>query len=387
MRIAILTTGRQDWTGLSVVARAVASDTEHEVILLAGGMHGRSGSLPESLDGIAVAEKIEVLPRGDSGHAVADAAGRTTAAVASSLHRANADALLLLGDRTETLAAAVAATCLRLPVLHVHGGEETEGAVDNACRHAITKLSHVHFVAHESFARRVEQMGEPRERIVVTGAPALDAAVHRATISKDALARDLGLNAAKPWILCTHHPTTLGRLPPAEELRAVLHALEPRVASGDQIVITRPNVDEGHEGLARELDAFVRRHGGDVVVHDALGAERYFSLLAHAVAMIGNSSSGIIEAPLFRLPTVNVGDRQRGRLRGANVIDVPADEAAIADALARALSPAMRDALAGTTSPYGDGRAGARIAGAIDRLAPELCTAVKVFVDRPEAPS
>ena len=381
MRIAVLTTGRQDWTGLMMVVRALASADDFEPVIIAGGMHARGGAIPDALDGHPVARKVDVLPLGDSGAAVADAGGRTTSAVAAALTDLRPDALLLLGDRTETLAAAFAATCLRVPIVHLHGGEETEGAVDNACRHAISKLSHVHFVAHESFARRLLQMGESSRRVFVAGAPALDYVRLVPRLSRSAVSERLGLRTEADWIVCTHHPATLGGSSAEAEASAVVSALERMVTSRRmQVVITRPNVDEGHSAVGKLLSRMTNAHPGEVLLVDALGAELYFSVLEHAAVMVGNSSSGLIEAPLFRLPTVNVGDRQRGRLRGVNVIDAPPETAAISDAIDAALSPRTRARLEGTTSPYGDGRAAERIVAGLRGIGKDIRDCTKAFV-------
>lgn len=381
MRIAVLTTGRQDWTGLMMVVRALADTPDFEPSILAGGMHGRGGPIPNALDGHPVAFKLDVLPDGDTGAAVADAAGRMTSAVGAALEELRPDALLVLGDRTETLASAVAATCLRIPIVHLHGGEETEGAVDNVCRHALTKLSHVHFVAHESFARRLLQMGESPRRVIVAGAPALDYVRLMPRLDRRAVAARLGLRSEADWIVCTHHPATLGGPGATTEAEAVISALRTMVESRRmQIIITRPNVDEGHSELGTRLSRFASEHAGEVLLVDALGAELYFSVLQHAVAMVGNSSSGLIEAPLFQLPAVNVGDRQRGRLRGPNVIDVGSGAAAILDGIERAISPETRQRLVGTTSPYGDGHAAERIVAGLREIGDSLRDCTKAFV-------
>lgn len=374
MHLALLTTGRQDWAGLSIVARRLAASTIPglRLSIVAGGMHARGGAIPDSLDGLPVAAKIDVLPSSDTSAAVAEAAARTTAEAAIVLERLEADALVVLGDRTETLAAAVAATCLRKAIVHIHGGEETEGAIDNACRHAITKLSHLHFVAHASFGERIVRMGEDPARVVVSGAPALDAATTVPTMTREAIAQRLALDSNREWLICTYHPATLGSGHDEEEIDALVAVLDEAVGGGAQLVITRPNVDEGSRRVEVELKKLVSRHERDVKLVDALGHALYFAFLPHTRAMIGNSSSGIIEAPLFRLPTVNIGDRQKGRLRGANVIDVPALTEPIRAALARARQPETKRSLEGTTSPYGDGHAAERIEATIASLGDAL---------------
>ncbi|MEW5847184.1 MAG: UDP-N-acetylglucosamine 2-epimerase [Myxococcota bacterium] len=379
MRIAVLTTGRQDWSILQPLARALAQSADFQLCLVAGGMHGRGGRIPDEIDGLRVDAKVDVLPQDDSRLAIATAAGRTTEAVAEALNRVRAEALLLVGDRTESLAAVVAATCLQLPVIHLHGGEETEGAIDNACRHAITKLSHLHLVAHESFARRVRQMGEEPSRVFVTGALGIDAARTVERMSRAELAAELGITDVNlPWILCTHHPTTLGE-DPAREFSAVLEGLRRVMARQPvELVFTVPNADAGNGALVRLLRDFAQRHPRVHVV-EALGARRYYSMLSCVAVMVGNSSSGILEAPFFGLPVVNVGDRQKGRLRSAHVVDVTPDADAVADAVAQSLAPERRAELTNVESPFGDGHATEKVLAALRAVAPTLANVRKRF--------
>lgn len=380
MRLAMLTTGRQDWSLLCSLAQALEAAPDFELILWAGGMHAREGAMPAALDGLRVQGQVECLPSSDDGAGVAWAAGTATQQVARLLEATRPDGLILAGDRTETLGAAVGATCARVPIIHLHGGEETEGAVDNACRHAITKLSHVHCVAHTSFAARVLRMGEAPSRVFVTGAPGLDLARHATPLPREELATRFGLpNTAAPWLLCTHHPTTLGAVPPAVEFEQVLQGVEEAARKLDAAVLfTRPNLDDGGAVLNAMLDGFVASHGNARAV-SSMGGPAYLSMLRHAACMVGNSSSGIIEAPLFQLPVVNVGTRQQGRLQGSNVLNVPATQGAVSAAILQACSPAFRAGLQGTTSPYGDGHACTRILDALRRTGASLPQLAKAF--------
>jgi UDP-hydrolysing UDP-N-acetyl-D-glucosamine 2-epimerase len=264
------------------------------------------------------------------------------AQVGEALDADRPDALVVVGDRSETLAAGLAATIAKVPVVHLHGGEETEGAIDNACRHALTKLSHLHLVSHRVHAERVIRMGEDPSCVVVVGAPALDHAFREDLPGRDELGAELGLALEPPVVLVTVHPATLGA-PAREEVAAVAGAMAQVPAT---YVVTAPNADEGGTEIADHWREWSKGRSRVAVV-DALGDRRYWAMLRLADAVLGNSSSGIIEAPALGVPVVNVGDRQRGRLRFGPVTDVPASEPSITGAL--------RNALAGGRGSPGDG--------------------------------
>lgn len=359
-RIAVLTTGRQDYGILRSTCLALSTDPRFELQLIAAGMqlsevHGRPAREIEG-DGLAIAAQLETVRATPEAECAA-----TIEAMVSALSRLRSEALLLAGDRSETAAAALAATIARVPIVHLHGGEETEGAIDNVLRHAITKMSHLHLVSNEAHARRVRQMGEPAATVAVVGAPGLDNLRRSGLPSRADVEEHLGIALVPPVVLVTHHPTTLGGVP-AVEAKALTGAMGRVDATW---VITLPNNDVGSRDIRDVFLAFAQGRPRAAAV-EALGAARYAAMLGIADGMLGNSSSGIIEAPVFALPVVNVGDRQKGRLRGNNVLDVPVDENAIHAALVRALDPDFRGSLNRTESPYGDGQSAPRI---IDVLA------------------
>jgi UDP-hydrolysing UDP-N-acetyl-D-glucosamine 2-epimerase len=294
----------------------------------------------------------------DAPAAVAAATGRGVAGFGAEFARRRPDLLVVLGDRYEMLGAALAALPFGLPVAHLHGGEVTEGAIDEQIRHAITKLAHLHFPAAEPYAARVRQLGEEAWRVHCCGAPGLDRLRARATLSREALGQRLGRPLGRPTLLVTFHPETLAAADVprhAEELTAALEKVD------GEIVATAPGADTGHRAISAALERLAGRRPATQVV-TTLGDDVYCSLLREADVMVGNSSSGLIEAPTFGLPVVNVGDRQRGRLRAANVLDTGHDREAIAEAIRQALDPAFRRRLAGLVNPYGDGHAAPRIA-------------------------
>ncbi len=361
MRIAVLTTGRQDWGILRSTCLLLASDARFDLRVLAGGMHCSAafgdGLRSLAAEGVTVVEKLQWI--NDAGTtSAAQQAGEALVQVMGALERQKPDALLLVGDRFETLSAAHAATLARVPVVHLHGGEETAGAIDNSLRHAITKLAHLHLVSHRDHAARVVALGEASAAVHVVGAPGLDN-THRSDLpGREALEADLGIPLRSPLVVVTLHPATLGG-DPALELSAVCEAMD---AVDATYVITLPNSDPGNEVLRAGLRKAALH--GQRVVADALGERRYWALMRLADAVLGNSSSALIEAPIMRLPAVNIGERQRGRLRGDNVIDAEPSGPAITAALQRALSTGFRAGLS-PTGPYGDGRSAPRIINAL----------------------
>jgi UDP-N-acetylglucosamine 2-epimerase (non-hydrolysing) len=367
MRLGVLTTGRQDWGILRSTCLAIRTQPEFELRLVAGGMHmsPRFGSTISVLeaDGFAPDATFAFL-RDDVPQTVAEEAGEVMRLLEPALAQQRLDALLLVGDRYETLAAAMTATLARVPVVHLHGGEETEGAFDNSFRHAITKLSHLHLVSHPDHAARVIALGENPASVHVVGAPGLDN-VHRDDLPDRAeLARELGLPLPSPLVVVTLHPTTLGD-DPAREAAAVTHAMDAVPAT---YVVTLPNSDPGNEVTRAALRAATSGRPRRIAV-DALGDRRYWGLMRAADAMLGNSSSALIEAPVLALPAVNVGIRQRGRLRGDNVIDAAAEAAAVTTSLRRALDPSFRRSI-GNAGPFGDGRSAERIANILRKWTP-----------------
>lgn len=364
--IAVLTSGRQDWTIVRSTCLELRARPGLSLRLLVGGMHlsarhGRSVDLVRADGFIPDAELAWLDDMVDTpADTPADAqAAAALALVGRELRERQPDALLLAGDRLETAAAAVAATVTRVPIVHLHGGEQTGGAFDDALRHAITKLSHLHLVSHEEHARRVAALGEDPATIHVVGAPGLDAAFRPDLAGRAELEAALGIALHPPVIVVTVHPATLEPDPSA--------VVDPVVRAMDRVratyVITLPNADPGNAPIRDALLAAASAPGRAAVA--ALGERRYWGLLRLADAMLGNSSSGIVEAPALDLPAVDVGERQRGRRREANVLSVPAEAEAVAGALRQALEPGTRAAIAARHPVLADGRAGQRIADII----------------------
>jgi UDP-hydrolysing UDP-N-acetyl-D-glucosamine 2-epimerase len=380
-RIGVVTVARSDYGHLMPVLEQIRDADGLSLVLFvaAGHLSERLGSTVRAIeaDGWFIAERVEMPSDADAPEEVAAAAGTGLAGFARAFARQRPDLVLVLGDRLEVLAAAAAALPLTIPVAHLHGGEVTEGALDEQARHAITKLSHLHFPAAEPYARRILQMGEEPWRVHCVGAPGLDRLPRLAVLSREELARRIGLPLRRPTMLVTFHPVTLEYRDTAahvEELSVALEGLD-----GDAI-ITCPGADSSHSTVIRRLEALAAARPGTRLVR-SLGEDVYCSLLREADVMVGNSSSGLIEAPSFGLPVVNIGARQRGRLRASNVIDVGPRREEIAAGIGQALRAEFRRSLVGLVNPYGDGRAAPRIVQVLRRVELGRRLIQKRFVD------
>ena len=379
-RIGVVTVARSDYGIYRPLLRELAGRDDIELELYIGGMHLRErfGSTVSEVeaDGFRVAARLDFLRDDDSPLAVAEAIGRGVIAFAGAYAETAPDLLVVLGDRFEMLAAGLAALPLAIPLAHIHGGESTEGAIDESMRHALTKLSHLHFASTEVYARRIVQLGEEPWRVTTSGAPALDAIQDHVPLDDDQLAEH-GVRLRGPTLLVTFHPVTLQRDGTVRQLDAVLQAVDD---SGLDAVLTYPNADAKHAAIVDRLERFVDGDARFTLVR-SLGSDAYYTLLGRTVAMVGNSSSGIIEAASFRLPVVDVGDRQRGRIRPANVVHVEPDVDEIRRALDLVCSDDFRAGLVDLENPYGDGRAALRIADVLATVPLDDRLLVKRFND------
>jgi UDP-N-acetylglucosamine 2-epimerase (non-hydrolysing)/GDP/UDP-N,N'-diacetylbacillosamine 2-epimerase (hydrolysing) len=311
-------------------------------------------------DGFAIAARIECLLSSDSDVGMAKTIGVATLSLADCLGQMRPDLLLLIADRYEMLAPASVALALRIPLAHIEGGEVSEGAIDDAVRNALTKLSHIHFTSTHQARSRVIGMGEEEWRVHRAGAPSLDHLRRSALRTREELEKELGIDLNRPTILVACHPATIAR-DTTREADALFSAL---ATLPEQLLFCYPNADAGSRELLDRSQLFVQEHENARIFVN-LNPVSYWSLLRCAELLLGNSSSGIMEAASFALPAVNVGIRQRGRERGRNVLDAEATESSILDRLGTARSPGFRRSLAGMENPYGDGHASERIAEVI----------------------
>ena len=363
-RVAVFTSSRADLGPLGPVVRALDAEPGIELLVIATGTHvaGAFGGRLEDIR-LSPASRLEVLDaeiEGTRPHDLGESYGRIAAGTSRILDGRGIDLLVLLGDRWELLAAAGAALLHGVAIAHLHGGETTEGAIDERIRHGVTKLADLHLFATEDSARRIRHLGEEPWRIVVTGAPGLDRLAGVEPLADARLAELLGGPPKEPFGVVVYHPPTVDRAEPGARARAVYEAAAGRLGSA---LALYPGADPGAEAVVAELEAAVARHPHLAAVRN-LGDE-YLPALAAASVLVGNSSSGIIEAASLGLPVVDVGERQRGRLRPRNVLHVGEGRAEIESGLDQALDPAFRASLDGLVNPYGDGSASERIVRAL----------------------
>lgn len=366
-RVAVVTTSRADYGIYKPVLRRLNASPGVELALIVSGSHlaPSFGSTVREIeeDGFPIADRVESLVASESPEGVAKSMGLSCIGFAQAYSHRRPDLLVVLGDRFEMHSAALAAVPYLIPIAHIHGGETSFGAIDESFRHSMTKLSHIHFVASEEARRRVVQMGEEPWRVTVSGAPSLDSLGTFVPMSEEMLVRKLGRGLPEGgFLVVTFHPATLDGAGTLAQTEALIQALD---AVGLAAVITLPNADPAGWGMRQLLVAAAAARENWVAV-DSLGTDAYFTLLSRAAAMVGNSSSGLIEAPSFSLPVVNVGRRQEGRMRGRNVLDVEPTSEGIETGLRTALSPVFREGLRGMENPYGDGRAAERIVSRLE---------------------
>lgn len=381
-KLCVVTGSRADYGLLFPVLRCLAGHPAVQLRLVACGTHPSPefGSTIREIeaDGFVPDETIEAVLSSDTPTGVCKAMGLTMIAAGDAFRRLAPDIVVVLGDRFEILAVAAAAAVCTIPLAHIAGGQITEGAVDDAMRHAITKLAQLHFTAAEEYSRRIVQLGESPDRVHTVGSLGLDNVRSTPLTARAALERDIGFRFGACSVLVTHHPETLDPAGGVSGIEAILEALAGRPDL--RALFTLPNADAGGRVIRSRIEAFVAAHPDRCAAVPSLGRQRYLSALACVDAVVGNSSSGLIEAPSFRIPTVNVGDRQRGRIRAASVIDCAPMAGAVGGALDRALSPSFRAGLAGLVNPFGDGHAAERIVDVLTSV--PLDTLVrKVFHD------
>ncbi|TAN61498.1 MAG: UDP-N-acetylglucosamine 2-epimerase (hydrolyzing) [Magnetospirillum sp.] len=361
--ICVVTGSRAEYGLLLPLTKEIEADPALSLRLVVTGSHleSRFGNTVTAIeaDGFAIDARVGMDLSGDAPLDTARAMARGLVGMAEAFERLRPQLVVVLGDRYEILAAAQAALLLRLPIAHIHGGEASEGAMDEAIRHALTKMAHLHFAAAEPYRRRIIQMGEQPERVFTVGAMALDVLADRRPLSRSELERRLDLPEGARYFLVTYHPATLDDADPGTAVEALAAALDS--FAEHHVIVTGVNADPGHDAVAKAIDHWRQRRSGRVRAVTSLGQTLYAAAMSGAEAVVGNSSSGIIEAPFLGTPTVNLGIRQRGRVRAASVIDCGETEAEILAALTRALDPVFRSEAAGVAYPFGTPGAARRV--------------------------
>ena len=367
--IAVVTTSRADYSHLFWPLKEIAAhpDLELKLIVLASHLSPEFGSTVREIeaDGFSIEARIECLLSSDSDVGMAKSIGVAVLSLADTLSAMRPDLLLLIADRYEMLAPASVALALRIPIAHIEGGELSQGAIDDAVRNALTKMSHVHFTSTEKAKERVIAMGEEPWRVHRAGAPSLDHLRRSSIPERDEIERRLHLDLSIPTVLVAYHPVTLlsDTNAEADALLAALSQMQ------QQLIFCYPNADAGSRELADRVRLLLAEHGNGRLFTN-LSAVDYWALMRQVSLFVGNSSSGIMETASFAVPTVNIGMRQQGRERPRNVIDAEPTTASILAALNRAQGQTFRESLAGMANPYGDGHAAERIIEVLAGLPP-----------------
>lgn len=366
-RVCVVTGSRAEYGLLYWVLHDLKADASVELQLVATGMHlapefGLTVREIEN-DGFAISRRVEMLLSSDTPGGIAKSIGLGVIGMSDALEQLRPDVVLVLGDRFEILAAAQACLIHKIPLAHIAGGDTTEGAYDESMRHAITKMAHVHFVTNELSAQRVRQLGEDPRNIHVVGSPGLDHLVRRPLLDRAGVEAALGEPLGARNLLVTFHPVTLDEGESESEFVELLAALD-GLQRDIKLWFTRPNADTGGRALTNMLDEWAAARPDRARVYTSLGQTRYLGLMSQVVAVVGNSSSGLYEAPSFGIATVDIGDRQRGRLAASSVLRCRGNRVEIGETIARAL---VFDAK-GAVNPYGDGRSAERIVGVLRNL-------------------
>ena len=365
-KVCVVTGTRAEYGLLRWVMQGIKDDPDLALQIVATGMH----LSPEfgltyrdiELDGFHIDRKVEMLTSSDTSVGVAKSMGLGLIGFADALNDLKPDLIVVLGDRFEVFSAVAAALVARIPVAHLHGGEATEGLIDEAIRHSITKMSHLHFVAAEEYRQRVIQLGEQPERVLLVGGLGVDSIKRLKLLERGELETALDFRLGKKNLLITFHPVTLEKAAAAEQMAELLAALDD--LADTHLIFTLPNADTDGRVLIEMVEQFVAWHPNSRA-YKSLGQIRYLSCIAQVDGVVGNSSSGLAEAPSFKKGTIDIGDRQRGRLKAASVIEAAPTRESIATALQKLYSEDFHASLSGIMNPYGEGGASEKIVATI----------------------
>lgn len=354
-KICFFTSTRADYGIMNRLMRRVADAPDCNIQIIATNMHlspeyGLTYREIEA-DGFHIDKKVEMMLSSDTRNGVVKSMGVALLGFADALEELQPDLSVILGDRYEMLAAAEACLIYKIPIAHIGGGDVTEGAFDDSVRHGITKMSHFHFASTDVAKKRIIQMGEQPERVFNFGGLANDNILNEPIISKKELDESLHFALDKKYLLVTFHPVTLENNTAEQQCKNLLKALEEYLFDY-KIIFTLPNSDTDSRIIADLVKDFVSAHSDECFSIVSLGKKRYYSALKYCTAVVGNSSSGIYEAPSFHVPTLNIGDRQRGRIRGESVVDVDASLEGIKAGLRKVLSSEFRDFVKTSQSPF-----------------------------------
>ena len=353
-KICFITGTRAEYGLLSRLMRLVKESDSCELQIIATNMH----LMPEygntykeiEADGFTIDEKVAMPKTSDDGYGVVDSMATEMSGMNKALRKLSPDIVVILGDRYEMLVAATVAMMQRIPIAHLYGGEISEGAVDDCIRHCISKLSSLHFTSTEEYRKRVIQLGEHPDKVFYVGAIGVENIKRVPLMTKEEMESSLDYKLDDNTVLCTYHPVTLGNRTPTDEINDFLSALEDFPSL--RVLFTMPNSDQGGDAIKEAIEKFCETNNDRCKCFASLGMRRYLSVMQNVVAVIGNSSSGLAEAPSAHIPTLNIGDRQKGRTKGVSIVDCKSDKDSVIEGLKKVLSPEFRTFCKTTTNPY-----------------------------------
>lgn len=355
-RICVITGTRAEYGLLSRLMKMIQDDKDTQLQIIATNMHlsPKFGNTYQEIenDGFTIDRKIPIIDDNDKDDAVTTvkSMAKALAGFADAYNELNPDLVVVLGDRYEILAAAEAAMIMRIPIAHIHGGEVTEGAFDDAIRHSITKMSHLHFASTEAYRKRIIQLGEQPDRVFYTGAVGVENVKRLPLMSKEEIEKEIDFKIDGNTILVTYHPVTLGNRTAKDDIDDFISALEER--KDLRVIFTMPNSDTGSQFIVDAVNGFVDRNLDRAKAYKSLGVVRYLSVMKQVVAVVGNSSSGIVEVPSFGIPTLNIGDRQKGRIQAESIYNCLPDKDSILKGLDKVLAKEFRELASKVHNPY-----------------------------------
>ena len=381
-KICVITGTRAEYGLLLPLMKALQNDDAFTLQILVTGMHlspefGLTYQQVEK-DGFVIDEKVEMLLSSDTSVGIVKSTGLGMIGYADAFDRLKSDWIIILGDRFEAFAVATSAFLMKIPIIHLSGGDVTEGATDDAMRHSITKMSYLHFTTTAQYRKRVIQLGEAPERVFDVGGIGIDNIVKMELLSRVELSKSLDFDLSKPYFLITFHPVTLGNLSSEHQFEELLNSFDE--FTDYQLLITLPNADTDGRIIIKMIREYASKNKNRVSVHTSLGQLRYLSAMKFASAVIGNSSSGVVEVPSFKIPTVNIGDRQKGRARAGSVIDCETTQVAITEAIKKAISLDFQTFCQGIENIYGQGNTTEQIMEILKKI-PDKIDLKKSFYD------
>jgi GDP/UDP-N,N'-diacetylbacillosamine 2-epimerase (hydrolysing) len=383
-KICFITGTRAEYGLLKILMNLIKESKNFDLQLIATGMHlsPEFGLTYKEIlnDGFIIDRAVEILLSADSPVSISKSMGLAMISISEALDQLKPDLIILLGDRFEALASATCAMVARIPIAHIHGGERTEGSIDEAIRHSVTKMSYLHFVATEEYRKRVIQLGESPERVFLCGGLGVDVIKNTSLMEKTELEKSIQFEFRKKNLLVTFHPVTLENNSAEDQFKEILKVIQEYVAEGNGVIFTKANSDTDGRVINQLIDEFVRTNKNSVSFA-SLGIRRYMSALNYVDGVLGNSSSGLLEVPSFKKGTINIGERQKGRVMADSVIQANCSYSSLKSALEKLYSSKFQSDLKEVSSPYGVGGASLEIFKVLEAIQSDSLSIKKPFYD------